>query len=216
MGLGNGANSTYLGIIDGKITLKVDKDTPDAVQRINKDGKIVWETRHGYIEGVLKKIDISTNTYNGAEIKSWLLTLEDKGKRYILQIGYDSRYATSLLFSLCNPVVDFEQPIKISPWMKMDGDKKKTACFLSQGEGKDNNIDWFFTKEEPRGMPEWTKQKIKGKDVWDNYDAMIFLENFIEEHIKPQLTNGNSYQPQENTVSQVDLNQAPSEDDLPF
>lgn len=215
MGLGNGANSTYLGIIDGKITLKVDKDTPDAVQRINKDGKIVWETRHGYIEGVLKKIDISTNTYNGAEIKSWVFTIDDGGKRYILQIGYDSRYATSLLFAMCNPVVDFDQPIKISPWMKQEGDKKKMSCFLSQGG---DNIEWFFTKDDPRGMPEWTKTRVKGKDVWDNYDAMQFLEQFIEDNVKPQLSGDGGQQmvSQPSMGTPVDLNTAPNEDDLPF
>lgn len=220
MGLGNSGNMTFLSINDGKIVMKAAEDDYGAVSRVNKDGKIVWEKRFGNISGLLTGISISSNVYNGAEIKSWVFSIKDD-KDYQLNIMYDSRYATSLLFALCNPVVDFDQPIQINPWAKKVGDKTKTACFVEQDGDK---IEWFFTKEEPRGMPEWKVLKIKGRDVWDNYDAMQFLEAFVKTHVIPQLSDHTGMAPEytppgdvpDNKPGYSPLTLTENDDDLPF
>lgn len=184
MGLGNSGNRVYVSIMDGKVVIKAKEGDEGAVSRINKDGAIVWEKRYGNISGVLKNISITSNVFNGAEIKSWVFDIMDGRDSFSLQVQYDSRYATSLLFALCNPDVDFDKPIQINPWMKQVGEKKKTACFVTQGG---DNIEWYFTKDDPKGMPEWKVLKVKGKDIWDNYDAMQFLESFVKTNIIPQL-----------------------------
>lgn len=193
MALGNSTNKIYLSISDGKVVRRVVEGAEKAEPRTKKDGTIVWEQRYSFISGHLKSISISEKSFAGQEMKDWVFELEDMGEAYTLQIMYDSRYATSLLFALCNPVVDFSKPITISPWMKVIDAKKKTACYLKQGEGKDNNIEWYFTKDNQHGMPELVQTKFKGKDVWDSYDRMQFLEKFINDNVKPKLKTNHTH-----------------------
>ena len=216
MALGNQSNKIYLSISDGKVVRRVVEGAEKAEPRTKKDGSIVWEQRYSFISGYLKSISISEKSFAGQEMKDWVFELEDMGEAYTLQIIYDSRYATSLLFALCNPVVDFSKPITISPWMKVIDAKKKTACYLKQGEGKDNNIDWYFTKDTPHGMPDLVQTKFKGKDVWDSYDRMQVLEKFVEENVKPKLKNGYTHlavDSEPDYSSPDDLSYRPEDDD---
>lgn len=217
MALGNQSNTIYLSIADGKVVRRVAEGTPGAESRTKKDGNIVWEQRHSYVTGYLKSISISEKTYAGTDMKDWVFELEDQGEAYTLQVMYDSRYATSLLYALCNPVVDFSKPITISPWMKIISDKKKTACYLKQGAGKDNNIEWYFTKDNLHGLPELVETKFKGKAVWDSYDRMQFLEKFVNDNVKPKLAT--NYTPPIDNEPEFVGDNAPDEDessDLPF
>jgi hypothetical protein len=133
---------------------------------------------------------------------------------------YDSRYASSLLFALANPVIDFSQEITISPWMKVVADKKKTSCYLSQN-GK--QIEWYFTKENPNGMPDLKEVIFQGKPRLDSYDRMQFLEKYVETKIKPKLiaapySNQPSH-PSQPSQSFNPVNQPSNgfeDDDLPF
>lgn len=183
--LGNQSNKIYLSISDGKVVRRVAEGVSGAEPRTKKDGTIVWEQRYSFITGYLRSISINESTYAGAKMKDWVLEMEDMGESYTLQLMYDSRYATSLLYALCNPAVDFSMPITINPWMKVVDGKKKTACYLKQG--KDTNIDWYFTKENPHGLPELKETRFKGEIVWDSYDRMQFLEKFVNDHVKPKL-----------------------------
>ena len=214
MALGNQSNKIYLSISDGKVVRRVAEGTPGAESRAKKDGTLVWELRYSYISGILKSISTSESTFQGAKMKDWVLELEDIGESYTLQIMYDSRYATSLIFALCNPIVDFSRPITISPWMKMVDGKKKTASYLKQGEGRDNNIDWYFTKDNLHGLPELVQTKFKGETVWDSYDRMQFLEKFIADNVRPKLSNHVAV-PIDKEPEFIGDN-APDEDNLPF
>lgn len=221
MALGTQSNKIYLSIADGKVVRKVAEGVAGAEAATKKDGTIYWVQRYSFITGYLKSINISEKTFGGAEMKDWVFEIEDMGESYTLQIMYSSRYATSLLFALCNPVVDFSKPITISPWMKVVNDKKKTACYLKQGEGRDNNIEWYFTKDVPHGMPDMVMTKFKGKDVWDDFDRMQFLEKFVNEKVKPKLAANYAHVAVDNEpdYSPDDLNYRPEDDDnsdLPF
>jgi hypothetical protein len=186
MALGTSVNKIFLSVADGKIVQRVPEGTPGAVSRAKKDGKIVHEMRYAYITGMLVNIGIRKSEYQGTEIKEWVFDINDGESNYQVQMMYDSRYATSLLFALANPVIDFNQPLTITPWMKVVNDKKKTSCYLKQGE---TAIDWFFTRENPNGMPELSKVMYKGKETWDSYDRMVFLEKYILDNVKPKLNN---------------------------
>lgn len=211
MALGNQSNKIYLSISDGKVVRRAVEGASGAESRTKKDGTIVWEQRFSFISGILKSIGTKTNSFNGQDMKDWVFEIEDGSEAYTLQIMYDSRYAVSLLNALCNPVVDFSKSITISPWMKVISDKKKTACYLKQGNGQDNSIEWFFTKDVPNGLPPLVPVKIKGKDTWDNFDQMQFLEKYIEDNIKPKLVKS---EPADNSPAFV--GDAPEDDDLPF
>lgn len=211
--LGNQSNKIYLSVSDGKVIRRVAEGTPGAEARTKKDGSITWEQRFSFITGQIKSISTKTNNFQGTEMKDWVFEIEDGSESYTLQIMYDSRYAVSLLNALCNPAVDLTKPVTISPWMKIVNDKKKTACYLKQGTGQDNGIDWFFTKDHPNGLPELKQVVFKGKESWDNFDQVQFLENYIETKVKPRLAvvgNVSTY----NTPT--DNSSLPDDDDLPF
>jgi hypothetical protein len=57
--------------------------------------------------------------------------------------------------------------------------------------------------------------KFKGKDVWDSYDRMQFLEKFINDNVKPKLSSNHSHIAIDNEPVFAPDN-APDEDDLPF
>lgn len=180
MGLQNSSNRTYLSVADGKIIQRVKEGTPNAIQRTTKNGKVVHEIKFGSLSGFLSGISIKENEFG----KDWVFEIEDSGDVFNLQMMYNSRYATTFLNALLNPVVDLNMPITITPWSKEVDGKAKTATYLKQGE---DDIKWYFTKDEPNGMPPLEKVVFKGKEQWDDYKIMEFLKAQVETKIKPNL-----------------------------
>jgi hypothetical protein len=87
-------------------------------------------------------------------------------------MNFSSGYSASFLKTL--PNVKLSDRVQITPKLTIEGDKKKSVCFLNQnGSG----LKWAFTRENPNGMPDLVKIKVKGKDTWDDSDRMEFLEN---------------------------------------
>lgn len=212
MALGNSANRIYLGISDGKIVQKCSEHTQGAQPRTKKDGSVIFELRYGFITAMLNGISTKKTEWQGTEIKSWVLQLSDAGENYQLEFNYDSAYAKSFLKALLNPVVDLMLPLTITPWQKIVNEKKKSAIYLSQGN---DQIEWFFTKDNPNGLPELKEVTIKGKQTWDDYDVMQFLEAKVNSEIIPKIKNqpvytGPAY------AAPSDINTDIDDDSLPF
>jgi hypothetical protein len=224
MGLGQSSNKTYLSVADGKIIQRVKEGTPgaEARQKTKGDLGMVYEMKFSNISGYLTNIAVVQKELGGIKSKDWVLDIEDGGITYSLQLMYSGGYSVSLLKALCNPIVDFTQPITITPWMKVVNDKKKTACYLKQGE---EDVKWYFTKDEPNGMPPLEQVEFRGEKKWDDFKMMNFLEAFINSNVKPKLSKtGSGLQPNTNFdngktpeyAPPADLSYAPDEDDLPF
>jgi predicted DNA-binding transcriptional regulator AlpA len=179
MALGNNSNAIYLTISDGKIVRQFKEPTALSVQRTNKTGKIVHEEFNDYIEGFITSIDTQENDYG----KFWVVGIEDKGERYQLKFNYSGGTASTFLKIL--PNVDFTQPVKINPSMKVEDGKKKTSLFISQGG---QTLKWFWNKENPGQLPQLEQKKVKGKVVWDDSDMMDYLEAYTRQNIIPKLT----------------------------
>jgi hypothetical protein len=180
MGLNQNSNRIYLSVADGKIIQRVKEGTPNAIQRVTKNGKTVHEIKFGSLSGFLSGVSIKENEFG----KDWVFEIEDNGEVFNLQMMYNSRYATTFLNALLNPVVDLNMPITITPWSKEVDGKSKTAVYLKQGE---EDIKWYFTKDEPNGMPPLEKVVFKGKEQWDDFKIMEFLKAQVESKIKPNL-----------------------------
>lgn len=180
MGLQNSSNRIYLSVADGKIIQRVKEGTPNAIQRVTKNGKTVHEIKFGSLSGFLSGVSIKENEFG----KDWVFEIEDNGEVFNLQMMYNSRYATTFLNALLNPVVDLNMPITITPWSKEVDGKSKTTVYLKQGEA---DIKWYFTKDEPNGMPPLEKVVFKGKEQWDDFAIMEFLKAQVESKIKPNL-----------------------------
>jgi hypothetical protein len=182
MGLENNSNAIYLTISNGKICRQLSAKTETSKERTNKNGKLVHEEFYDRISGMLTDIKVREVDIAGQQSKFWELKIEDEGKLYQLQFNYSSGYASCFLKSI--PNADLTQRISFIPKMTEENGKKKTTLFVNQGG---NALKHFYTKDNPNGLPQMTLTKLKGKDVWDDYDMMQFLEKMINEKIKPQL-----------------------------
>jgi predicted DNA-binding transcriptional regulator AlpA len=184
-------NAIYLTIADGKICRRVQTKTPDAVERLTKDNKLVFEEFYKGWRGTITDIKTRENDYG----KNWMIYLTDEFGDYILQLPYSSGYSASFLKAL--PNLDPSQPVTITPSLKIEGDKKRTSLFLNQNGVA---LKWAYTKDNPNGLPQLMQIKVKGKTTWDDSDIMEFLENMVNNEFLPKL-NGNN--PIENETDEI-------------
>jgi hypothetical protein len=182
MALGNNNNAIFLNIADGKIIRRFQNPTKDSRERTLQKGpnagKVVHEEVYSFVEGLITDIQTKDSEYG----KSWLVTIEDNGEKYILQMDYSSGYSSSFLKAL--PNVDISAKVKLSPKMTIEGDKKKTTLFINQhGQAAKH----FYTKDNPNGLPQMVQKKVKGKMQWDDSEMMEFFENMVKNEILPKL-----------------------------
>jgi hypothetical protein len=181
MAAGKSTNEFYYGISNGKIVRQFMSKTDNSIERINKNGRIVYEEFYDFIDGTIMDISVKVHDEYG---KFWVVVLKDDNNGTIqhLQFNYSSGYANGFLKAL--PNVDLSQKVKIIPNAKKEGDKTKTTIFISQF---DKAVKWYFTKNNPNGLPELKKIKIKGKSTWDDSEAMEFLESIVVNQILPKI-----------------------------
>lgn len=171
--------ATFLSIGDGKITKRVKQSTDESVERKTKEGKVIHEEIYDGVSGMITDIKTHDHPSYG---KFWNIMLEDGLENYILQMNYSGGYASAFLKTL--PNVNLNERVRISPSMKMEGDKKKVTLFISQGG---NALKHAFTKDNPNGLPQMKQIKVKGKMQWDDSDMMLFLEEMVMKEIVPKL-----------------------------
>jgi hypothetical protein len=202
-------NAIFLSITNGKICKRVPQPTNDSKERVNKNGKTVHEEFYKGWKGRITAIATKDHPEYG---KFWNVTLTDETGDAILQMNYSSGYAAAFLKML--PNVNLSGDVVITPKLTIDGDKKKTSLFITQhGEP----VKWYYTRDNPNGLPELKKIKVKGKEQWDDSDVMEFLEKMVNTEIVPKLSAGGSG-PVKATGGALDVEdiEPVSEDDLPF
>lgn len=204
MGLNQGgsASKTYLTISDGKIAKKVKTEEQGAVKCASKDGsKTWWEHRYRSISGKIKSVQKKDSDMGfGSRL---VIEIQDGPDYFNLEMPWSSRYSSG--FFLTMPNIDVNKQIEFVPWMKEIDGKKKTMLYLRH-EGEQDNIQWYWTKENPQGLPEMKKIRVKGTDVWDDTDRQDFFEAYLNDTFIKKL----GAQPK------VAQEQAESNDDLPF
>jgi hypothetical protein len=163
-------NVVFLSISNGKLCRRVDGATPNAIERTTKTGKQVHELFFTGVMGHITDLGIKENDYG----KFLLVTIKDAGsdQKCILEMNFSSGYSTTFLKTL--PNVDLSQNVEINPALIIDGDKKKSVIFLKQGGYA---VKHAYTKDNPKGMPDMVKVKVKGKETWDDTDRIEWLYN---------------------------------------
>ena len=217
MGLKVNDGGNYITIYQGKFSMRVPDNTPDAVQRVNKLGKTVFEKYYDSFTGKL----VSIKTQDGDYGKSWLFSFKDGKEIYHLQLSYSNSFATAFLKML--PNVDVTKEMKVSPQQKMDSDgKNKSSLFINQ-DGM--TIKHAYTKDAPNGMPDMEQVMIKGELIWDDTKRLQFLEAMVNEKIVPKLEGLGSTEtttPEVSTNSEkgnfdkIDGPDENDEDEIPF
>lgn len=201
-------NAIFLTISNGKICKKVPKKTAISQERVNKNGATVNEEYYKGWKGQITAISVREHKEFG---KFWNITLSDNEGDAILQMNYSSGYAAAFLKTL--PNVDLRSDVVITPNLKIEGDKKKTTIFITQ---HGQPVKWYYTKDNPNGIPELKKIKVKGKDQWDDSDIMEFLENMVNTEIVPKLPKAGAAATSGGALDIEDIEPETSDDDLPF
>jgi len=175
-------NAIYLTISNGQICKRVLSPTATSKERVNKNGKTVHEEYYKGWKGRITGIAVRDHADFG---KFWNVTLTDEDGDAILQMNYSSGYSAAFLKML--PNIDLNNDVVITPNLKKEGDKNKTSLFITQHGVP---VKWYYTKDNPNGIPDLKKIKVKGKETWDDSDIMEFLENMVNTEIVPKLPKG--------------------------
>jgi hypothetical protein len=168
---------SFLSIANGKIVRQFKEKTEKSVSRVNKMGREVHEEFYDSLTGFLKDVSTKESEYG----KFWVIKMESDQILYQIEFNYSGGYSTSFLKAL--PNVDLTKQFTIAPKLTIDGDKKKSVMFINQNGG----IKHYFTRDNPNGMPDLQKVKIKGKETWDDSDRMEFLEQYVQNYILPKI-----------------------------
>lgn len=166
-----GVNTTYLSVADGNLVRQHKQATAQTTERITKTGKLVFEERFKDLTAKLDNISTRENEYG----KQWQLRFQDGGDYYVVSLPYSSRYASSFLKAL--PNLDLNNEVRFMPWaMKDKNDATKTITGITLYQNGEK-LAPYYTKEDPKGLPQMVKIKVKGKEQWDDSDMMSYLEN---------------------------------------
>lgn len=200
MATGNITNAAYYNISNGKICQSFKAMVEGAIERTTQTGKITFEKFYDFIDGVITGIETRENEFG----KQWVVSLldEETGQTQSLQFNYSSGYAAAFLKAL--PNVDLSKKVKITPKLTIEGDKKKTTVFINQGG---HACKWFYTKDNPNGLPELKQIKVKGKITWDDSDVMEFLEDMVKRLVIPRASK---------SVATAPVGADASDDEAPF
>jgi hypothetical protein len=166
-----GVNTTYLSVADGNLVRQHKQANDRTSERLTKTGKLVFEERFKDLTAKLDGIATRENDYG----KQWQIKFQDKGDFYIVSLPYSSRYASSFLKVL--PNIDLSKEIRFMPWaMKDKNDPTKTITGITMYQDGEK-LAPYYTKEDPKGLPQMVKIKVKGKEQWDDSDMMSYLED---------------------------------------
>jgi hypothetical protein len=166
-----GVNTTYLSVADGNLVRQHKQATERTTERLTKTGKLVFEERFKDLTAKLDGIATRENDYG----KQWQIKFQDQGDFYIVSLPYSSRYASSFLKVL--PNIDLSKEIRFMPWaMKDKNDPTKTITGITMYQDGEK-LASYYTKEDPKGLPQMVKIKVKGKEQWDDSDMMSYLED---------------------------------------
>jgi len=169
-------NGVFLSITNGKLVRQFKQPTDKSVSRVNKMGKEVHEEFYDSLTGFISDIKTKESDYG----KFWVVSVKDDKHTYFLEMKYSSGYAVSFLKAL--PNVSFSEVVTLTPKLTIDGDKKSSVVFINQnGVG----LKHFWNKANPGELPQLKQIKVKGVNVWDDSDRMLYLENFVKDSILP-------------------------------
>lgn len=166
----------YLSIIGGRFAEKVDKETTGAISRKNKKDETVWEIMNDRTSGIIKNMRIESNESFGKQL---ILSMEDLGEDYLINIPVESRYFDGF----CNKIqsADLSKEIELAPYsfLPSNSENKKVGMNIYQGGKK---LDYFFTKENQKGKPFPKDEKLDDDEykIFKIQERKFFC-NLIEE-----------------------------------
>lgn len=188
MGLNENDNKQkiYLNIVGGKVTRRFQEHQPDG----GTTEREIFDDKGNLTKTVIEKYyDSVSGTIVGAKSQigqygtTLLFTLNSDGVDFCFQVRYDTSYGRSILMRL--PNIDTDEVVYFSPYnfeskddFKNGKPKKIVGVTIKQF---DNKINPFWTKENPKELPEWEKTTVAGQDKWNTDKQNEYLHDFFIE-----------------------------------
>jgi len=175
MGFANHVPKKFVSIINGKLTYKVPPGTKDAVQRVNKENKVVHEIIFTDFSGYLIGFNHRKPRHPKFPIE-FIIELQDDGpskELVTIVTQYSSRYTSHFLN--CCPNIDIKKPICLSTYQFKPQDREKPINgwrVLQDGQ----RVMPVYPKDSPY-LPPLKKMMIRGAVQYDDTEQMDFLWN---------------------------------------
>ncbi len=170
---------TFYTVTDGKIVKRVAEGTEGAFSRVVTKGAHEGETRWykplTSIEGMITGGGILVKEFSGKKVQEIHIHIDDDA---VLQLPIQ------MLSNLAKPApnINLTLPVKIGCYKSKAG---KVGLNISQ-DGKE--IEWYYTKDAPNGLPQPTHDDIDGWDFRDHDKFLkVELNRFFDE---VKLANG--------------------------
>ena len=192
MGLNkNKSSGKFLGITNGKISLRVPEGTEGAVERkITKgknEGTSVFEVFFDSVDGYIVGGKVERKEVGDAIIESIVVKIKDGLETFNLNIPWNSRIRDSFVKVLPNLDVSKKVEIVVFP----DKKDKNPVLLVKQGGER---LDWYYTRETPNSLPQPEKKTVKGAVKWDFSSTEDFLwqktEEFFEQFESDEAPEG--------------------------
>ena len=182
-------NVTYLSIVNGKVTQRFKEHQTLNGKTVTKDRdikdddgnvvKTVIERQYFGIGGILEGIKAKDGNY-GMTLELRIRTAQNL---YNFSMKLDSSYGRSFMFRLNN--IDPTKEIVLNPYNFEDSVKKNSKgeparvigiSVLQKDRGfEKDKVPSFYTKEEPKGLPEWEQTTVAGQTKWNSDKQLDFL-----------------------------------------
>ena len=168
----------YFNVTFGKVVQSVSKETPNAVFRVNGNGKDVYELIYSSLSGRILDITIFEDKEYGDKCR---ITLDDVGERMVLQFPVESRYFNSLACKIRN--IPTNTHVTIKPYdFKAEDDKRVIGLNILEGDEKGIKVLPFITKENPCGIPAYPENPTKNAVKKWSADREEFLIAEVNAH----------------------------------
>ena len=154
----NSERTTFLNIIEGKITKKTNQENPLAVARVNKKNVTVYEQQYDKLEAKIVSMKIEKDDYG----KKLVIELEEAADRYTLTLPVESKFFDHFCAKIGN--VDRSQLVTIAPYSfvpKGEAQKKSGLNFYQNGV----KVEYYFTEKNTQGKPMPASAKLD-EDEW--------------------------------------------------
>lgn len=176
MGLTN--DVIYVNIIEGKFAQRTNAEDPQAKERTNKAGEVVYERLYRNLTGKLIKLYTQVNKDFG---KSWLFILDDGKDIYQLRVPFTGRLPEGFLLRIPNIVINL--PVKFSIFTDPEG---KVVTYLRQ---LDKTVPKYWNAENnymdlPQLQDVVHENGVPGKD---GTRRMEYVQEYLEnmDSLKP-------------------------------
>lgn len=205
----------YYQVFDGTFRTKVDENHPEALKRINKNDKVVFEKEVRALFGYIQNVYFEQSDF-GQMLKIELDENED-GKIPVLSFGVESKDGRDVLRKL--PGIDFAKEVRIMPYKFKPEDKEIAGISITQQSETDEftvKIENFFfdqaTKKYLHGFPEidWDNASETEKKIYKIKRDEFFVE-YTKENILPKFGSVPSTTKSPN-IEEGEVNP----DDIPF